>query len=205
MNEVKDDLAKPATGTVTQAEQTRIEEQLEAMIKNLAQKKPDEPFENTKGGGGGGGGGKPPPPQMPTDVELRLLRDLQVAINNSTVKIAAEKDKDAHKLLALGGRQGEIRGVLDQLLQKSSQGKVKLDKEPDNKDQLPEEADKDQIEDQEFLKNLLDDNVGEDDVTKKIKLTGDRMARSRQRLAINDDPGRSPRRSRSASWMAWKT
>jgi hypothetical protein len=187
MNEVKDELAKPATGTPTQAEQTRIEEQLDAMIKNLAQKKPDKPFESPKGGGGGGGGGKPPPPRMPTDVELRLLRDLQVAINKNTKTLDAEKDKNAHKLLALGGRQGEIRGVLDQLLQKSS--KIKLDKEPDNKDQLPEEADKNQIEDQEFLKNLLDDNLGEDDVTKKIKLEGDRMARSRQRLAINDDPG----------------
>jgi hypothetical protein len=187
MNDVKDDLAKPSTGPVTQAEQTRIEEQLKAMIDNLAQKKPDKPFESPKGGGGGGQG-KPPPPRMPTDVELRLLRDLQIAINKNTVKLDAEKEKDAHKLLALGGRQGEIRGVLDQLLQKSA--KIKLDKEPDNKDQLPEEADKNQIEDQEFLKNLLDDNVGEDDVTKKIKLEGDRMARSRQRLSLNDDPGK---------------
>ncbi len=188
MNEVKDALAKPSTGTATQAEQTRIEEQLDAMIKNLAQKKPDKPFENAKGGGGGGGGGKPPPPRMPTDVELRLLRDLQIAINKNTKTLDEQKEKDAHKLLALGGRQGEIRGVLDQLLQKSA--KIKLDKEPDNKDQLPEEADKNQIEDQEFLKNLLDDNLGEDDVVKKIKLEGDRMARSRQRLALNDDPGK---------------
>ena len=44
MDEVKDDLAKPATGVPTQAEQKRIEEQLQAMIDNLAQKKQDKPF-----------------------------------------------------------------------------------------------------------------------------------------------------------------
>jgi hypothetical protein len=69
MNEVKDDLAKPRTDTVVQAQQTRIAEQLKAMIDNLA-KKPPEPkeFAERSGGGKGGQGGKPPP-KMPTDVE----------------------------------------------------------------------------------------------------------------------------------------
>jgi hypothetical protein len=191
MNEVKDDLAKPSTGTVTQAEQTRIEEQLEAMIRDLAQKKPEKPpFDGPKtGGGGDGGDGFPPQPQMPPDVELRLLRDLQVAVNKSTVKIAGDKEKDAQKLLALGDRQGEIRGVLDQLLQKASNGQVKLGPEPKDTDRVPEEAGKDAVEQEELVKNLLDDNASANDVTKRAQLTGDRMGRSRRRLAVDTDPG----------------
>ncbi len=192
MVEVKEDLAKPVTGIPTQAEQKRIEEQLQAMIDNLAQpkKKNDAFAQKQNKSSGGGGSGKKPPPRMPTDVELRLLKDLQTAINKSTNRIDEQPEKDAHKLLSLGNRQGELRGVLDQLLQKSSQGQVKLGKEPENKDQLPEEAAKDAVADNDLVKNLLDDAVDEDQATKSFKLTGDRMARSRQRLALNNDPGK---------------
>ena len=144
MNEVKDDLAKPDTGAIVQGEQKRIEEQLQAMIDQLAQRQQKKRFEQKQQGQGNGGQGNPPP-RMPTEVELRLLKELQQAVNKSTtnihneIKKAAGK-KDERKLLNLGNRQGELRGLLDRLLQEASQGKVKLGKEPDNKDQLPEEA-----------------------------------------------------------------
>lgn len=129
---------------------------------------------------------------MPSEAELRLLKALQGAVNNSTIKIDADKDKakDKDKLLALGGRQGEMRDLLDKMIQKATQGKLKLGPEPDNKDQLPEEAKKDDVEDQEFEKQLLQDKVSDDQTTNSVKLTGDRMARSRQRLALNNDPGK---------------
>ncbi|MEA2710350.1 MAG: hypothetical protein QOF78_2951, partial [Phycisphaerales bacterium] len=54
MNGVKDDLGKPATGVPTQAEEARIVEQLDALIKNLEVKLLDRRFEQRGGGGGGG-------------------------------------------------------------------------------------------------------------------------------------------------------
>jgi len=188
MDSVKDDLAKPETGTPTQAEETRIEEQLKAMIDSLAVKPQQKEFnDRNKPGKSGGGGNKV---RMPGEAELRLLKALQQAVNNSTVKIDADKtrEKDKEKLLSLGGRQGELRDLLDKMIQKATQGKVKLGTEPDNKDQLPEEAKKDDVEDQELEKQLLNDKTG-DETTNSVKLTGDRMARSRQRLALNNDPG----------------
>ncbi|MEA2709061.1 MAG: hypothetical protein QOF78_1662, partial [Phycisphaerales bacterium] len=178
-----------AIGVPTQAEQARIVEQLDAMIKNLAIKLDDKRFEQRSGGGGGGGGN--PGPKLPPEAELRLLRDLQKAINTSTKKIDGEKDKDKPKLLALGNRQGEIRGLLDQTLQKSSGGETKLRPEPDNADQLPEEANAEQIEQQELEQALAGDQPDAEQIQKDLLTVGDRMARSRQRLAIKNDPGKT--------------
>ena len=168
----------------------RIAEQLKSMIDNLVEKPKQGKFAQ-KGGSGTKGGVK-----MPTETELRLLKGLQEAVNKSTTTVAAEPKKDdAQKrvLVDLGGRQGELRGLLDQLMQKASEGKVKLGPEPDNRDQLPEEAKAEQIEDQELKDFLLKEEVkegeGEDTVVKNVKTAGDRMARSRQRLALNNDPG----------------
>jgi hypothetical protein len=190
MSDVKDDLAKPDTGAVTQAEQTRIAEQLQSMIDNLVEKPKQSKFAQ-KGGGACKGGVK-----MPTETELRLLKGLQQAVNRSTNKVAAEPKKDdAQKrvMVDLGGRQGELRGLLDQTMQKASEGKVKLGPEPDNKDQLPEEANADAIDNQELqdflIKEDVKDGEGQDTIEKSVRVTGDRMARSRQRLALNNDPG----------------
>jgi hypothetical protein len=190
MNEVKDDLGKPATGVPTQAEQARIVEQLASMIKNLEVKLDPEKFEK-RSGGGGGGGGQPPGPKLPPEAELRLLRDLQKAINNSTKKIDAEPQKDKLKMLAMGNRQGELRGLLDQTLQKNSGGETKLRPEPDNADQLPEEANVEQIEQQELEQALAGDQPNAEQIEKDLLTVGDRMARSRQRLAIKNDPGKT--------------
>ena len=208
MNSVKDDLAKPETGVAVQAEQLRIVEQLQAMIENLKQSPPKpERFANRQQGGGQGqqGQGQKKPPRMPGEAELRLLKGLQQAVNKSTKTIDGEvqkqpngekRDSDKEKLLALGGRQGELRNVFDELIQKASQGQIKLGDEPDNKDQLPEEKAKgddevkQQLDDDELVKELVGGNPETDTVEKKVHETGDRMARSRQRLAINNDPGR---------------
>jgi hypothetical protein len=186
MGDVKQDLGKQQTGVPTQAEQTRIIAQLDAMIRNLAIKPKESKFAQEGGGGGGGNGG----PQLPTEAELRLLQDLQRAVNGSTKTIDQEPTKDKPKLMALGNRQGELRNLLDQTLQKSSRGQIKLGPEPDNKDQLPEEAKKEDVENQELEKNLLNDVPAEEKNSKQAGLIGDRMARSRQRLAMNNDAGK---------------
>src|SRR5206468_8550677 len=74
MNEVKDDLAKSTTAKPTQAEEKRIVEQLDAMIRNLAIKPKVSDFKQPPGGGGGGGGAKA---GLPSEAELRLLKELQ--------------------------------------------------------------------------------------------------------------------------------
>jgi hypothetical protein len=188
MNEVKDDLGKPVTGVPTQAEEHRIESQIQAMIDSLVEKQKNDKFAERQGGGkGGGGSGKQQGPKMPGEAELRLTKALQQAIATSTITIDAAKVKDVPKLAALGQRQGQLRGLFDQIVQKAAH--IKLDAEPDNRDQLPEEASKEDVENQEFDKQLRNDDISDDTVTKGIKLTGDRMARSRQRLALNNDPG----------------
>lgn len=190
MNEVKADLAKPSTGAPTQAEQTRIVEQLESMIRNLAIKPKESKFAHEGGGGGGGGGGNGGP-QLPTEAELRLLQDLQRAVNRTTKVIDAQPERDQHKLLALGNRQGEMRKLLDETLQNASQGQMRLGPEPDNSDQLPEEANEEDVENQELDRDLLEGVPDEEKNETKAALIGDRMARARQRLALNQDPGKT--------------
>ena len=189
MDGVHDDLAASKTAVATQAEQDRVVEELAAMIKNLEEKPDDKKFES---GGGGGGKGGPPPPKMPTEIELKLLKSLQAAVNGSTLKIAADPKPDASHLAGLGRRQGELRNLLDNLLKKASDGKTALGAEPDNKDQLPEEATTDDVDQNDLESTLLGDEGAkkQDKVDKDFKLVGTRMARSRQRLAINSDPGR---------------
>ncbi len=190
MDEVKDDLVASKTGVPTQSEQTRIVEQLDAMIKNLAKKDPEKKFEKDGGGGGGGGGGgPPPPPKMPTDAELKMLKSLQEAVNKSTNRIDAEKTKDQAKLLALGTRQGELRNLLGTLIETASKGQIKLDPEPDNKNALPEEATAADVDQKELEDVLAGNGGGEEKIVQDFKLVGTRMARARQRLALNNDPG----------------
>ncbi len=186
MNLVKDDLGKPDTGAVTQAEQVRVIDQLEAMIESLKV----QPLEKKFASRGGGGGGGQCTPKLPSEAELRLLKALQQAVNKSTKVLDQQPKKDDQKLIALGDRQGELRHLLDEVLQKSSGGQFKLGKEPDNRDQLPEEAGKEDVENQELEQDLLGKKSDTDRIEKDTILIGDRMARSRQRLALNKDPGK---------------
>ena len=63
---------------------------------------------------------------LPSEAELRLLKELQIAVNKSTKTINEAANPDKPKLVALGGRQGELRNLLDQLMQKASRGEMKL-------------------------------------------------------------------------------
>ena len=190
--------AKPATST--QAEQTRIDEQLQAMIDNLeearsrAQVRPEAAAAAAAGSADGR--------SMPTEAELRLLK--------APAEGGQQQHQDGRRRAArrtsrscsrLGGRQGELRDLLDQMLQKASQGKVKLGAEPDNKDQLPEEANDEDIENQELDKQLLDDDTTATTTDQQgVKL--DRRPHGPQPAAPGAEQrsrARSRRRSRSGS------
>src|SRR5258708_10164354 len=143
MKDVKDYLGKPDTGGVTQVQQKHVVAELDAMIRDLAIKPIESKFAQ-KGGGGGGGQCSP---GLPSEAELRLLKDLQLALNDATKEIAALlPNKDQPRLMSAGQRQGAMRNLLRQLLQKASQGQMKLGPEPDNRDQLPEESSTEQVE-----------------------------------------------------------
>lgn len=189
MNEVKEDLGKQKTGQTTQLEQARIIEQLDAMIDSLKQEIDKSKFDQKGGGGGGNGGGKS---KFPTEAELRLLRALQQSINNNTKKAGElpKEQQDKVALVNLGTRQGKLRTLLDSLIKQATQGKEGLKPEPDPKDKLPEEAGKEQIENQEVDQDLLGGDPQAQKETKQINRVGDRMARSRQRLALDADPGK---------------
>src|SRR6185437_3172132 len=82
--------------------------------------------------------------------------------------------------------------LLDTLLKKASSDKMKLDPPPPNQDVLPEEKQAADAPADDLDAALL----GEDQkkpqqqaVDENFKLIGTRMARSQQRLALNDDPG----------------
>jgi hypothetical protein len=56
---------------------------------------------------------------------------------------------------------------------------------------LPEEANKEKVEEQELEQDLLGQKEpSAEQIEKDMNLVGDRMARSRQRLALNSDPGK---------------
>lgn len=193
MDQVVAELVEARTGEATQSEQDRIVEQLNAMIANLATREPDEEFEQpSDGGGAGGGGGGGQGAKLPPEAELRLLKALQQAVNESTKRVdaVARDRRDAQQLESLGARQGELRGLLDDLLRSASEGQLKLGPEPDNRDQLPEEADPDAVADQELQDDLLGGNPNAEQLAQEAVRIGTRMSRSRQRLADNKDPGR---------------
>jgi len=188
MDEVKDELGKQKTGQPTQLAQTRIIEQLDAMIESLKTEKDFSKFNQKGGGGGGGGGGS----KLPTEAELRLLKALQLSINKNTTQAdqIPKPQQDKVALVNLGTRQGKLRTLLDGLLKATTQGKEGLKPEPDPKDKLPEEASKEQIENQETDQDLLTGDAKAEKETKQLNRVGDRMARSRQRLALDNDPGK---------------
>jgi hypothetical protein len=185
MNEVKADLAKPQTDAATQTEQHRIVAQLTAMIDNLT----EHPIESKFAQNGGGGSGQSRS-RLPSESELRLMKALQQAVNDATKQLAAMQ-KDPPKLLALGNRQGELRTLLGQLLEKASNGEIKFGPEPDKRDQLPEEAGNEAVENQELDQALLNGQPDAEQETKQINRVGDRMGRVRQRLALDNDPGKT--------------
>ena len=105
MNDVKDQLAQSQTGGIVQARQKQIVAQLEAMIRDLQPKPEESKFAQSSGGGGGGGGPKPST-GIPTEAELRLMKDLQIAENDATTAISKLQQQVPSDLQSLGDRTG---------------------------------------------------------------------------------------------------
>lgn len=202
MDDVSARLAEPDTGAAVQRRQRRVVAGLDAMIGSLKVQPREERFEKrSQGGDQGGGQGGGQGPTLPPEAELRLIRQLQQAVNDATVELAEEADGDAAAIEKLGGeidsvarQQGDLRDVLDKMLQQYSQGKIKLGAEPDPADLLPEETGaagdvEGAVEDGELLDDLLGENAARQGDEGDASRIGDRMARSRQRLELNDDVG----------------
>jgi hypothetical protein len=187
MKAVKELLAKPRTDAVTQAQQTQIEQQLQAMIDSLSVKPKEIPFA-MKGSGGGSGQGRP---VLPTEAELRLEKALQQAVNNATAAISKLTGNHDPALVALGNRQQQLRNLLDQLLQKASHGQMKLGPEPNPKDRISAQASDESIDEQEMTQDLLqgDASPNPDAIQNDVSQVGRRMAQSHQRLSLDRDPG----------------
>jgi hypothetical protein len=205
MKDVKDLLGKQKTSVVTQARQQQVVAELNAMIADLATKPEDSQFaQQSQPGGGRGGGGSS---GMPTEDELRLIKDLQLAENTETIAVSKEAKQEKAEISVLGNRQGDLRALLDKLLQKASQGHSKLPPEPKQGDLLPEETDAegkakdpDAIAQKQDAQELEEDLLGGTkhqpgkqaapaDASKDLSVVGNRMARARQRLANNSDAG----------------
>ncbi|MGA2442439.1 MAG: DUF4175 family protein, partial [Tepidisphaeraceae bacterium] len=189
MNSVIEMLGKARTDVVTQAEQTRIEEQIQAMIDSLSVKPKEIPFANKNSGGGNGSGQSGV--TLPTEAELRLEKALQQAVNKSTTAISKRVGNQDPALVALGQRQAQLRSLLDQVLQKSSHGQMKLGPEPDPKDRVSGQASDETIDEQELTQNLLQGSgsPNPDAMKNDVSLVGQRMAQSHQRLSLDRDPG----------------
>ena len=189
MNQVKARLGDRRTDRPTQVEQARVVRQLEQMIESLQENPIDSQF--AQDGGGAGGGQNESRPRLPAEAELRLLKGLQSAVNDATAEMNEAAPRDEAAVRALGGRQGEMRQLLAELLEKSSEGKIALGPEPDPRDKPPEDAGNDQPADDALMKDLLAGDAGNDADARQAQRVGHRMGRARQRLATDLDPGQT--------------
>jgi hypothetical protein len=200
MDTVHGKLAENDTGRPTQIHQERIVDALDAMIDSLKVEPREERFdENSQASGGQGGQQQQQQqgPTLPPEAELRLVKRIQEGVNRATQELAELKGEAApdealgQQIVDAGNQQGELRGVLDQMLRQYSQGAVKFGPEPDPAEMLPEEANEGDVEDEELVDDLLGENAGRGGDEGQVGVIGDRMARSRQRLALNQDPGKT--------------
>lgn len=190
MDQSRKDLDKPQTGRPTQLQQHQIVAMLDDVIKSLAIEPRLSEFEQRQSGGGGAGGGQSSGQarQLPSETELRLLKSLQQGVNAQTASADDADPRNTAELKQIGGRQGDLRGLLDTLLSKASDGKVTLGPEPANKNILPEETA--QGAGQDLEQQLLQGKPSDDPQMDVIHRLGQRMARSDQRLALDQDAGR---------------
>lgn len=184
----KDFLSQSKTGQSTQVQQKQISDELAAMIASLAVEPPKKEFAQHSGGGGGGHGS--PKQRLPSEVELRLLQNLQLAVNQRTANLD-QPTKNTSELKSLGLRENQLRSLLDQLLQKASDGKVKLPPTPPNKNILPEELQQTDTSMSDLAQQLMTDQQATEAADQNIAQLGNRMARVYQRLGLNDDPGKT--------------
>lgn len=186
-------LQEGRTNDPTLRQHERVISNLNKLIDSLEVKPHENRFESGGGSQGGQGQGQQPP-RMPTEAELRLLRALQVDINESTIEIDNQRRENPEikidePLVDVASEQSALRRVLDEMLTNSSQGKIKLGPEKTNVEAMPEEADDAAIDDHEFEEDLLGQAAGAENAERDIARIGDRMSRSRQRLEVGRDPG----------------
>lgn len=181
-----------APGAAARAEQARVLAQLDAMIASLTIKPYEKEFEERNASSGGGGEGQPQQ-RLPAEAELRLLKALQEMVNRGTSEAAARGGEaggdGGGEAERLGGRQGELRGLLGEMMTKATQGRFKMPEELSKP--LPEEASGAAEEDRDLDNDLLlgkpvDGSQGQ---TGGVGAVADRMGRSRVRLADNKDVG----------------
>lgn len=194
MGDIKSDLGGKKTAAATQRRHAQVLSDLQAMIDNLKVNPRQEKFENGGGGGGDGGSGQQP---MPPEAELRLMKSLQQAINGQTseadalINVAKEKTDDMNEsLVELGRKESNLRKLLDDLMSAASRGQTRLGPEPKDGEPLPEEATLAQIDEKELEQELLGGKPGAKDKEIDVRRIGDRMARVRQRLELDRNPGR---------------
>jgi hypothetical protein len=189
MGSAEQQLARQQTDSLSQHTQSAVIAALDDLIASLKVQPMVSPYAQDSGGGNGSQNGGQPP--LPTEAELRMLKALQLSLNRSTVDAdAIPKPADqAAELLDLGTRQADLRNLLNRLLQKASSGNMKLAPEPPNKDLLPEELSANDSDDKELDSQLLTGKPGTDPAEQQVNRVGDRMTRSRQRLALNHDGG----------------
>lgn len=196
MGELKSDLGGQKTGVPTQRKHKQVLDDLQAMIDNLKVNPREQKFENGGNGGGEGQGSGQNP--MPPEAELRLMKSLQQVINGQTVEADAaitaangqKTDEVNESLVGLGRRQAQLRKLLDELMSAASNGSVTLGPEPKDGEPLAEEATIEQIDDKELEQELLAGDPGSKDKEIDVRRIGDRMARVRQRLELDRNPGR---------------
>jgi hypothetical protein len=189
MGTISQSLGKLDAGAGTQRTQQRVVRELDDMIKNLAMRPRQSQYNNPRNSGAGAGQGQQQAPRLPPEAEIRLIQDMQRMLNDDTKDAAAAKPQLKATALDLGKRQGDLRKMLDDLLKKSSQGKVTLGPEPENKSTLPEEATDEDLDLQELKDSALNATPDEQGIKDDTSMLGVRMARARQRLALDADPG----------------
>lgn len=188
MRDARAGLADRKTDAGVQSLQQQAIDQLDAMIASLATKPREKEFEEGGGGGGGGGGQQQQGQKLPAEAELRLLKALQQAVNRTTKSQAAQAQPEKPALDQLGRRQGELRRLTGELLEKASRGEFKPGPEPARDVKLPEEAGAggaDDALDRELLGGPAHGEGADPDAAAIL----DRMGRSRQRLGDDADPG----------------
>ncbi len=126
MSASKSHLEKQQLGKPTATAQQNAIDRLQLIIDALKEEQ-NKPSEFNNDGGGGGGGGQQP--LVPPVAQLKLLKAMQLVVNNQTQSIdgdlkAAASDADRNDLQTqaqqLGGKETKIRGmasdIVDQLL-----------------------------------------------------------------------------------------
>lgn len=201
MQTIVDRLAELDTSDETQRTQQAVLEGLDMLIDSLSLESQEQRFQRNESPGGGQGEQGEQGPPLPPAAEIKLFKKLQEQLNAETVR-SHDTGGDP---TPLGEEQGELRRVLNEMLQKYSRGQLKFANEPAADTLLPEELgeadDVDEaLDDRDLLDDLLGDAGREGEAEPmpgeaaaggdaSVRRLGDYLARSRQRLSDLKDAG----------------